>query len=114
MEREMPEPMPSMDPHSKDADKVRGELDELLNAGRVIGYSVGEAGDGKKKISVDFEMFTASPEASPEPTAEPVGPAAPPLPVAATRSVSRITKEAMEGLSEVYPKEFLRGMGLDL
>lgn len=104
-----------MDPHAKDADKVRNELDELLNAGRVIGYSIGEAGDGKKKISVDFEMFTASPEAAApgEPTA-PGEPAAPPMPVAAKRSVSRITKEAVADLSEVYPKEFLQRMGFDL
>jgi hypothetical protein len=98
-----------IDPNAADAEKVRNELDELLNSGRVIGYSVGEAGDGKKKISVDFEMHRAAPAPGPEQAGAPT-----PMPAAASRSVQRITKEAMAELSEVYPEEFLQAMGLDL
>jgi hypothetical protein len=97
------------DPNAASAEKVKGELDELLNSGRVTGFSVAESGDGKKKITVDVEMHRASPGPSEEESEMEQAS----MPVAA-RSVSRITKEAMVGLSEVYPKEFLQGMGLDL
>jgi hypothetical protein len=119
----MPDPMSSIDP----AEKAMSELKDALSFGKVTGVSwVDDKTGDSRKITVDVQKQTAAvPEgAGLAPTGTPGTPGAPSTlgapeahpevaPLAAG-SVSRITKEALAGLSEVYPKEFLQKMGLDL